>query len=75
MPKAKAKPKPKPKARKAPAKRTKPQPAPSGLDPRLVAAIGLALHDEQIAAERDEDLRHEASQWAILARGRGLRSR
>ncbi|HKU41582.1 MAG TPA: hypothetical protein VJR89_25670 [Polyangiales bacterium] len=76
MPKAKAKPKPKTKpktaAHKAPPAKTKPAPA---VDPRVVATIGLALHDESIAAGRDEQLQREASQWTILARARGVRSR
>jgi hypothetical protein len=70
MPKTKAKPQPKP--RKSPAKRAKPQPPAAGLDARVVAAISLALHDEQIAAQRDEQLRSEASPWTILARARGV---
>ena len=76
-PKTKARPKakPQPKPRKSPAKRAKPQPAAAGPDARVVAAISLALHDEQIAAQRDEQLRSEASQWTILARARGVRSR
>jgi hypothetical protein len=41
----------------------------------VLAAIGLALHDEQIAEQRDEQLQREASQWTILARARGTRTR
>ena len=71
--KAKAKTKPKPKARKAPAKRSPAKP--QGLDPRVLAAIGLALHDEQVAEARDEQLQREASNWTTLARARGTRTR
>jgi hypothetical protein len=83
MPKAKAKAKPKaarkaaPKAKPKPAKtapaKKRPQPTAAGVDPRIVAAIGLALYDEQIAAQRDEQLQGEASQWTVLARARGVR--
>jgi hypothetical protein len=74
MPKAKPKPKPKPR-KPTPVKRAKPQRKAAGLDPRILAAIGLALHDEQVAAQRDEQLQREASQWTILARARGVRTR
>jgi hypothetical protein len=73
MPKAKAKTKPAAKPRKAPVKRA--QPKAQGLDPRVLAAIALALHDEQVAERRDEQLQGEASQWTTLARARGTQTR
>ena len=52
----------------------KKQPKERELDAGAVAAIALALQDEEIAAKRAAQL-NGASQWTSLARVRGVRSR
>ena len=73
--KAAKKPAPRTKARK-PAKKkpVKKKPAERELDAGAVAAIALALQDEEIAAKRAAQL-NGASQWTSLARVRGVRGR
>lgn len=45
------------------------------IDPRVLAAIGLALEDERIAEERSAVLEAGTSGWLALARTRGVRDR
>ena len=47
----------------------------NAIDPRVLAAIGLALEDERVAAERSAALDAGASGWLALARTRGVRDR
>src|SRR5262245_35029536 len=49
--------------------------ASNAIDPRVLAAIGLALEDERIAAERSAALESGTSGWLALARTRGVRER
>ena len=62
------------KPKSAKPKPAKPKPKERELDAGAVAAIALALQDEEIAAKRAAQL-NGASQWTSLARVRGVRGR
>jgi hypothetical protein len=47
----------------------------AAIDPRVLAAIGLALEDERVANERSEVLMQPPSGWVALGRARGVRTR
>jgi hypothetical protein len=47
----------------------------AAIDPRVLAAIGLALEDERVVNERSEALMQPASGWVALGRARGVRAR
>jgi len=74
---APAKPTPARKPKPAAARGTPPaaQPADSPVDPRVLAAIGLALHEERLAAERIEQLERAPAAWTIVARAARARVR
>jgi hypothetical protein len=62
---------------KAPAKRAKPARAAKsngGIDPRVLAAIGLALEDEAQASARAEELARPQSPWVALGRVRAVKT-
>jgi hypothetical protein len=88
MPKAKSKrkpvkasskrsaPKAKPKPRTAKASKPKSGARKSGaIDPRVLAAIGLALEDERAASDRADALAQPLSAWAVSGRARPVRTR
>jgi hypothetical protein len=64
---------------KAPAKRKPSRSAKSaatgGIDPRVVAAIGLALEDEARAIDRAKELARPQSPWVALGRVRAVKTR
>jgi hypothetical protein len=65
---AKAKPsKAKPSAAKARARK-------ATIDPRVIAAIGLALHAEKAASDRVQTLAQPLSPWVALGRARAVRT-
>jgi hypothetical protein len=64
----------KPKAKPA-AKGKAKSPASSGIDPRVIAAIGLALEDEARASDRAEELARPQSPWVALGRVRAVKTR
>ena len=72
---SRAKRKPAAKATSKPASARSTPRAQAGLDPRVLAAIGLALEDERIEDERARELHEAASGWVALARSRGVRTR
>jgi hypothetical protein len=47
----------------------------AAIDPRVLAAIGLALEDERIANERAEALMQPPSGWVALGRARSVQTR
>jgi hypothetical protein len=46
----------------------------SAIDPRVLAAIGLALEDEAHASDRGAELARPASPWVALGRVRAVRT-
>ncbi|HET6334060.1 MAG TPA: hypothetical protein VFG30_12650 [Polyangiales bacterium] len=45
------------------------------IDPRVLAAIGLALEDERVASERAETLGQPLSAWVASGRTRAIKAR
>ncbi len=70
---SKTKAKSKPRAGK-PARAAKVSATGATIDPRVLAAIGLALEDEAQASARAAQLSQPASPWVALGRVRGVRT-
>ncbi len=62
-------------ARAAPPKRTRRTPSAGRVDPRVIAAIALALDEDRVASERAEQLERELSPWTALGRVRAVSTR
>jgi hypothetical protein len=66
----------KPKSRATKAGKSKSSARKAGaIDPRVLAAIGLALEDERVASERAEALGQPLSAWVASGRTRAIKAR